>query len=196
MLALTILDVAKLMLPIAAVFLAGPVGRYWRRVAEALPRIEGDRIVVQYSRGFDVVIRCLAAIMAGFAVYLAAAIRNVPFTGVYLVVALVMWGFAVALGAAAVFCWVSLRVRIEMDAQGLRGRTSIGGYRAIAWAEVARIRYSCRWKSLTIADAAGRRVVAVAFMPGFHVLLDQLRLRVPAAVREPAVSLAAVDPLK
>lgn len=197
MFALTTMTVLKLSLPIIAILVAGPVGRYWRRVGERLPSIEGDRVVLALPRPHVVLVHCCAIALLGGAAYLAGMFFDLsPNEGVPIWLLLILGVLVAAMLAGAVFSWVSLRVRLELDADGLRGRTCLGGFLTIAWSEIASIRYSTRFKSLRMADAAGRRLVAYPFMPGFETLLDQLRLRVPAAIREPAVALAALDPLK
>lgn len=197
MIALTYGDWAKLLLPIAALVLAKPVGRYWRRVGERLPHVERDRVVLRLPLPHVVIAHAAALALFGFGLYLTNTIRILASApdAPWLVVLCVIVVFVASLAGAAFF-WASLRIRLEMDKSGLRGRVYLGDFRTIPWAAIASVEYSTRFKSLRIDDAAGRRVVAYPFMPGFGTLLDQLRQRVPVEVCEPAVSVAATDPLK
>lgn len=197
MLALTFGEWVKLLLPLAAIPLAKPVGRYWRRVGERLPHVEGDRVVLRLPLPHVVIAHVAALALFGFGLYLTNTIRVLASApdAPWLVVLCVIVVFLASLAGAAFF-WTSLRIRLEMDKHGLRGRVYLGGFRTIPWSEIANVEYSTRFKSLRIDDTAGRRVVAYPFMPGFGTLLEQMRLRVPTEVCEPAVSVAATDPLK
>lgn len=194
MLALSVMAVLKLSLPVVALLVARPVARAWRRVGAAPPLLRGDKLVLRHCRFYRWLMLGIAAGSFAFAVRLFQLAMD-PSGAIPIAFAVVLFVLAVGLVGLGVFVVATLRVRLEFDQVGLRGRTMWRGWRTVGWGEIARIRYSATTKDLTITDAAGERVVGSALMPGFHTLLAQLRTRVPREIHEPAVSMAAVDPL-
>ena len=194
MLASSVMAVLKLSLPVLALLVARPVARAWQRVGARPPLVVGDKLVLRHCRFYKWLMLGLAAGTFGFAVRLfqlgmdSTGAIPIPFAVVIFVLAVGFVGFGVLLVA-------TLRVRLEFDGDGLRGRTLWRNWRTVRWGEIASVRYSASTKNLTITDAGGERVVGSALMPGFHALLAQVRARVPREVHEPAVSMAAMDPM-
>lgn len=191
---MTALELLPLVMPVVALLVAKPMARAWRRVAERAPRVDGDRLVVTHARVYRVlfgVVACVVVVVATCIVCMAASCpEEVP-----QFVCFVMLVVGVGLLCLAVTIFASQRVRLEFDRRGLRGRTSWRGYREIPWHEISAIRYSTRTKYLTVVGAGGAAIVACAVMPGFHLLLAQLRERVGAGICDPAVAKAEHDPL-
>lgn len=192
MIAVTTMQVLKFALLLVALFAGPAIARAWQRVAARPPRIEGDKLVVRHA---DVYVLLVLAVGLGSLGYLGSMVVRTEWHRWPLWQVVFTWVLLAPLGLILLWLLVGLRVRLEFDAVGLRGRRALTGYRELRWQEIAVVRYSRLWKRLTITDGGGRGVSVSPVMPGFRTLLDELRRRVPEEVAGAAVDAAALDPV-
>lgn len=192
MIAVTTMQVLKFALVLVALFAGPAMARAWQRVAARPPRIEGDKLVVRHA---DVYVLLVLAVGLGGLGYLGSMVVRTEWRGWSPWLVGLAWTMSVSAGLLLLWLLVGLRVRLEFDAVGLRGRRALTGYRELRWQDIAVVRYSRRWKRLTIADGGGREVSVSPVMPGFRTLLDELRRRVPEEIAGAAVAAAALDPV-
>lgn len=85
-------------------------------------------------------------------------------------------------------CAAELRVALELDLEGIRGRTAFRGRRAIAWADVTAVKWSPSNHWFVVVDRRGEKIRVSRFLRGHTALLSLLREKVAPAIWEKAVA--------
>lgn len=190
MLATTTIQILNGVVAVVALVAAPAMARAWRRVAARSPRIEGDKLVLRHAGVYVVVVLAVALVLLG----MTFSAADLSWVALPWWLALPIGALLLAMPGIAVAMLLSLRVRVEFDAHGLRGRRALSGFCELRWSDIVAVRYSKSSRRLVVRGAVGQSVVAYAWMPGFPVLLEQLRNRVPEGIAARAIGEAASDP--
>jgi hypothetical protein len=98
------------------------------------------------------------------------------------------WLGTVILGPLGLFCLCEMRVRIELDAQGIAGRTAFRGYRAMTWCSVENVGFSHNFSWFALRDRRGGTLRVSTMLQGHRVFVAALETHVPESIWHHAVA--------
>lgn len=80
------------------------------------------------------------------------------------------------------------RVRLELDGEGVRGRTAFRGYREVAWADVLRVRFSAASGGWVLRDRRGETIRVSCYLVGSEAVVTALEAKVHERIWQDAVA--------
>lgn len=88
----------------------------------------------------------------------------------------------------AAWAWCEMRVRLEVDGDGIRGRTAFRGHRATTWKDLVEVRYSSGSNWFVLRDCHGEKLHVSRFLRGWEVVVAYLEAKVPVEAWRLAVN--------
>lgn len=143
--------------------------------AHRAPQMDDQRIVLRYV-GLPrwTLIGCAYLFGAGTTVLLAAALFGAlepkDVRAICIAAPLLM--------SMGIWAAMELRVDLELDRDGVRGRTAWRGRQGLRWDEIVKVRWSGVMQCFTLVDREGECVRVCRYLRGAHALLPLLEERV------------------
>jgi hypothetical protein len=98
-----------------------------------------------------------------------------------------MWLFGPFVLVLVVVAFREMRVHLELDEEGIRGRTAFRGQRAIAWRDVIAVSWSNSGYWFKLTDRQGETLRVSAWLQGHKLVVEKLRQHVQESAWDRAI---------
>jgi len=169
----------SLIIKVVAALLAVVFGPYCLRrmqeAADAPPQIDGDRLVLRppgVAVGTYVMLSAAGFVGGGILVTCLDPVMPIWFfvaAGAFVVVLFAVGCYAIGLACE----------RVTLDAEELRCRSLLRGWRSMSWDEITRVDFSTYWYRFAISNSAGRTLRVSRWLVGHRALCTQFLERLP-----------------
>lgn len=163
--------------------LTGAAVAFCLRAERRAPTITGDVVLLQYApwmRWFMRVAGLLFFALWSFTVVVALAADATEKDAR-------LAGMATLLLPLCVGGVCEPRVRLELDGEGVRGRTAFRGYREVAWDAVVQVRFSTASGSWVLRDRRGQTIRVPRYLVGSEAVVTALEAKVDKRIWQDAV---------
>ncbi|MCK5944648.1 MAG: hypothetical protein KAI24_21855 [Planctomycetes bacterium] len=177
-------SVIKLVLAVCGLTIGPICARRLLKTAEAPPEIDGDRLLLRPPGAAVFTYLVLAGVALGGGGMIAALYHPgmppwfVALAGAFVLLLFVVGGYSIGLACE----------RAVLDADGLRTRSLVFGWRTMRWRDVTRVDFSSQMSRFVLRDAAGHALRVSRWLVGYSMLVTILRERLRHEVLSPAAA--------
>ena len=163
------------------------VGLVW--LSNRPPAITGDAIVLRYPLPLRAIFLVAGTGFPALCAYLWVGVVNGTVRQGLMLTAVI----SVVFLPLALYSLMQLRVVLQIDRDGIGGRTAFQGRRRILWEEIASVDYSRAYSSLRLRDRAGETIRVSRLLRGHQAVWTALEGKVDPNIWRAAAAAFQAD---